>query len=119
MPTRLAHAPERSAQRRRRRQRWPAPSIVRRGLPYGPPFDPANPDDSVERGLIGLFIVASLKDQFEFVMQDWVNGDSFAPGLRGTRDPILGNVEGSTATFTITRPGAPPIVISDLCRSSS
>ncbi len=88
--------------------------IVRRGLPYGPPFDPANPDDGVERGLIGLFIVASLKDQFEFVMQDWVNGDSFAPGLRGTRDPILGNVEGSTATFTITRPGAPPIVISDL-----
>ena len=68
--------------------------LVRRGLPYGPPFDPANPDDGIERGLIGLFIAASLKDQFEFVMRDWVNGDSFAPGLRGTRDPILGNLGG-------------------------
>lgn len=65
--------------------------IVRRGLPYGPPYDPANPDDGIERGLLGLFIGVSLKDQFEFLMSDWANKGSFAPGLRDTRDPIIGD----------------------------
>ncbi|MGH8761999.1 MAG: Dyp-type peroxidase, partial [Nitrosospira sp.] len=65
--------------------------IVRRGLPYGPPYDLANPDDGIERGLLGLFIGVSLKDQFEFLMSDWANKGSFAPGLRNTRDPIIGN----------------------------
>ena len=60
--------------------------IVRRGLPYGPPFDPSQPDDGLERGLVGLFIGVSLKDQFEFIMQDWVNKGDFAPGISGTRD---------------------------------
>jgi deferrochelatase/peroxidase EfeB len=85
--------------------------LVRRGLPYGPPFDPAHPDGA-ERGLVGLFIAVSLKDQFEFLMQHWVNGDTFAPGISGTRDPIMGNVTGGS--FTIPRPGAAPMVISDL-----
>ncbi|SEL09161.1 Dyp-type peroxidase [Nitrosovibrio tenuis] len=65
--------------------------IIRRGLPYGPPYDPANPHDGIERGLLGLFIGISLKDQFEFLMADWANKGSFAPGLRNTKDPILGN----------------------------
>ncbi|SCX90488.1 deferrochelatase/peroxidase EfeB [Nitrosospira sp. Nl5] len=78
--------------------------IVRRGLPYGPPYDPANPDDGIERGLLGLFIGVSLKDQFEFLMSDWANKGSFAPGLGGTRDPLIGdngNNAGSAATFLI------------------
>jgi Dyp-type peroxidase family len=86
--------------------------IVRRGLPYGPAFDPAHPDDGIERGLLGLFIAVSLQDQFEFLMHDWVNGDSFAPGLSGASDPILGNRQGGS--FTIPRPGAPSIVVTDL-----
>ncbi len=65
--------------------------LVRRGLPYGPPFDPATPDDGIERGLLGLFVGVSLKDQFEFLMSDWANKGSFAPGLRGTRDAIIGD----------------------------
>jgi deferrochelatase/peroxidase EfeB len=64
--------------------------IVRRGLPYGPPYDPDHPDDH-ERGLLGLFIGVSLKDQFEFLMSDWANKGTFAPGLRGTKDAILGD----------------------------
>jgi Dyp-type peroxidase family len=64
--------------------------IVRRGLPYGPPFDPANPNDGIERGLLGIFIAVSLKDQFEFLMSQWVNGDTFAPGIGGSKDPVLG-----------------------------
>lgn len=79
--------------------------IVRRGLPYGPPYDPARPDDGIERGLLGLFIGASLKDQFEFLMADWANKGAFAPGLRGTRDPVLGDNSGEGATFLLPHEG--------------
>ena len=54
--------------------------IVRRGLPYGPAYDARHPDDGIERGLLGLFIGVSLKDQFEFLMSDWANKGAFAPG---------------------------------------
>ncbi|SCX40839.1 peroxidase [Nitrosospira sp. Nsp1] len=75
--------------------------IIRRGLPYGPAYDPANPDDGIERGLLGLFIGVSLKDQFEFLMSDWSNKGSFAPGLRNTKDPVIGNNSASGATFLV------------------
>ena len=86
--------------------------IVRRGLPYGPVFDPNHPDDGIERGLLGLFIGASLKDQFEFLMSDWVNGQTFAPGLGGTRDPVLGNVADGQGKFVIPVENANKIVVS-------
>ena len=86
--------------------------IVRRGLPYGPPFDPAHPHDGEERGLLGLFIAVSLKDQFEFLMSEWVNGDTFAPGLSGTKDPLLGHTASGAGKFTIPREGGQPIVVS-------
>ena len=75
--------------------------IVRRGLPYGPPFDPSNQDDGIERGLLGLFIGASIKDQFEFLMGDWANKGLFAPGLQGTKDPVLGDNSSPDATFLL------------------
>jgi Dyp-type peroxidase family len=75
--------------------------IVRRGLPYGPPFDPSKPDDGIERGLLGLFIGVSLKDQFEFLMADWANKGLFAPGLKGTKDPVLGDNSGGGAKFLL------------------
>lgn len=90
--------------------------IVRRGLPYGPPYDPANPNDGIERGLLGLFIVVSLKDQFEFLMSEWVNGSIFAPGLAGARDPILGDNSNNTGRFSIPVAGGKPIVISGFSR---
>jgi deferrochelatase/peroxidase EfeB len=79
--------------------------IVRRGLPYGPPYDPDRPDDGIERGLLGLFIGVSLKDQFEFLMSDWANKGTFAPGLRGTRDPILGDNSADDAAFLLPTTG--------------
>lgn len=90
--------------------------IVRRGLPYGPLFDPAHPDDGVERGLLGLFIVVSLKDQFEFLMSEWVNGSLFAAGLSGTKDPLLGAVSDGEGKFVIPVQGAKPIVVSGFSR---
>lgn len=85
--------------------------IVRRGLPYGPAFDPADPDDGIERGLLGIFIGVSFKDQFEFLMSAWVNGDTFAPGIHGTRDPVLGNIEKGQGTFNIPIEGRNKLVV--------
>lgn len=75
--------------------------IVRRGLTYGPPYDPARPRDGRERGVIGLFIGASLKEQFEFILAEWAHGGDFAPGLHGTQDPFLG----AGGTFRVPVPG--------------
>lgn len=67
--------------------------IIRRGIAYGPPYDPAHPHDGIERGLLGMFVCASLKYQFEFLMSQWLNGDSF--GLGGDLDVIQGDNGGS------------------------
>jgi deferrochelatase/peroxidase EfeB len=64
--------------------------IVRRGLTYGPPYDPAHPQDGRERGMLGLFIGVSLRHQFEFLMSQWANDGRFAPGLGRSQDPFLG-----------------------------
>jgi hypothetical protein len=69
--------------------------IVRRGLTYGPPHDPARPRDGHERGLLGLFIGVSLRDQFEFLMSQWAGDGLFAPGLGRSQDPFLGAGEGA------------------------
>jgi deferrochelatase/peroxidase EfeB len=78
--------------------------IVRRGLPYGPPFDPANPNDGQERGLLGLFLCVSLKDQFEFLMSEWVNDGLFAPGLGRSKDAVIGDNSPADSEFKIARP---------------
>lgn len=85
--------------------------IVRRGVPYGPPYDPKKPNDGIKRGLLGLFIGVSIKDQFEFLMAEWVNGSTFAPGIYGTTDPILGNSISGKNKFTVPQANAKPIVV--------
>jgi deferrochelatase/peroxidase EfeB len=90
--------------------------IIRRGLPYGPLYDPAQPDDGIERGLLGLFICASLKDQFEFLMREWVNQDDFAVGIRGTRDPFLGSHPTSGGCFSIPMPNGRSIELKGFSR---
>jgi Dyp-type peroxidase family len=85
--------------------------IVRRGLPYGSRFDPDHPDDE-ERGLVGMFICVSLRDQFEFVMHQWLNDGVFAAGLGRTRDPLAGQDERAAAAFTA--PGTPPLQVNGL-----
>ncbi|TQN42885.1 Dyp-type peroxidase family [Blastococcus colisei] len=89
--------------------------IVRRGLTYGPAFDPARPHDGVERGLLGMFIGVSLRDQFEFLMADWANDGLFAPGLGRSKDPIVGANDDAAGTFSIPGPGG-ATVLTDLPR---
>jgi deferrochelatase/peroxidase EfeB len=89
--------------------------IVRRGIPYGPPYDPARRRDGQARGLLGLFIGASLADQFEFLMTEWLNDGTFAPGLGRARDPLCGAPGPEAGTFSIPLPGG-PIVLDGLSR---
>jgi Dyp-type peroxidase family len=89
--------------------------IVRRGLTYGPAYDPASPHDGVERGLLGMFIGVSLRDQFEFLMAHWANDGLFAPGLGRSKDPILGANDDGAGTFPIPGPGG-PTVLTDIPR---
>ena len=56
--------------------------LIRRGMPYGPVYDPAEPYDGVERGLFGDFINANIENQYEFLLSQWVN-DSGSPERSG------------------------------------
>ncbi|MGJ7541257.1 cytochrome P450 [Variovorax sp. LT1R16] len=87
--------------------------LLRRGMPCELP---ATGSAVAEVGLFGLFFCGSLERQFEFIQQQWINGDIFSPGIRGTRDPIAGMltpcgafnlpgmaIDGGTATLTVPR----------------
>jgi deferrochelatase/peroxidase EfeB len=91
--------------------------LVRRGMPYGPPYDPANPDDGAERGLIGLFICGDLEMQYEFILRVWANEDIATHGLRDTRDPLIGAQPSIGGEFVIrTDDSRDPIVFAGLPR---
>lgn len=73
--------------------------ILRRGRPYGPPWDPKNPDDR-RRGLVFLCLNSDIEQQFEFIQQNWINGLAFA-GVNGERDPLIGGCDGQPRHFTV------------------
>ena len=77
--------------------------IVRRGMPFGPVYDPAAPDQGpVARGLLGNFLCASLAAQFEAMQADWLNLGLQDPRITGTNDPLVGANDPmySSATWT-------------------
>jgi Dyp-type peroxidase family len=47
------------------------PPVLRRGIPFGAPFDSAPDED--DRGLAFLAFQTSVKSQFEFLTQHWMN----------------------------------------------
>jgi Dyp-type peroxidase family len=64
--------------------------VMRRGAVYGPPLpEGALDDDGAERGIVFIFLGASLSRQFEFVQQVWLNDGDFA-GLGAEQDPLVG-----------------------------
>jgi deferrochelatase/peroxidase EfeB len=85
--------------------------LIRRGMPYGPPYDPAHPDDGHRRGLLGNFMCASLIAQYEAVMYDWINLGLQDPRVTGTNDPLIGANDPHTSRFEIPLPDAEPIVL--------
>ncbi len=76
--------------------------IIRRGMPYGPPYQSGQPDDGIERGLAGFFICSSLENQFEFLMSQWINSGGFAPGLeQDSLDLINGQNDPASSVFQV------------------
>jgi hypothetical protein len=64
--------------------------IVRRGLPYGDASTHDKRRDDDDHGIIFRAINASIRRQFEFVQQQWMNyGNDFK--LANDRDPLVGN----------------------------
>jgi deferrochelatase/peroxidase EfeB len=91
--------------------------IMRRNVPYGPPFNPQKPDDGIERGLIGYFINADFLNQFQFLMSQWLNTDNFAGGMISGVDPLIGASSPSSSVFSIpTSPNPPPNKVSGFAR---
>lgn len=74
--------------------------LVRRGMPYGPKYDPAHPDDE-KRGLLGNFLCGNLAAQFEAVMCDWLNLGLEDPHITGTNDPLLGANSADVSHFDL------------------
>ncbi|GAA0449361.1 hypothetical protein Ade02nite_58310 [Paractinoplanes deccanensis] len=50
--------------------------MLRRGITFGPAFDRENPDDR-ERGILFNAYMASIEDQFEFLLRHWANDPKF------------------------------------------
>ena len=75
--------------------------IMRRNVPYGAPFNPEEPNDGIERGLIGYFINADFANQFQFLMSQWLSLDNFTGGMISGVDPIVGANSQSSSDFTL------------------
>ncbi len=91
--------------------------VVRRGMPYGPAFDPSQPHDGVERGLLGYFINSNIENQYEFVLSQWVNDAAFAGAVRlnpKSKDPMIGTQDPSDSIFVIPQANRAPITITGL-----
>lgn len=94
--------------------------LIRRGMPYGPDFDPAQPDDPAkpipERGLLGNFIGANLGAQFEAMSTDWLNLGLQDPRVTGSNDPLLGANDPETSWFDLPLKSGEPIRLRGLPR---
>jgi Dyp-type peroxidase family len=66
--------------------------IIRRGIPFGLPFDPPlgrGYGVDAKRGLVFAAFMASIEEQFEFLQSAWANAENF-PQTADGNDPIIG-----------------------------
>jgi Dyp-type peroxidase family len=79
--------------------------LVRRGIPYGERLITDKVldvrDDGKRRGLHFIALSSSIKRQFEFIQQQWLNNTRFN-GLFNDKDPLVSNNDG-TGNMTIDR----------------
>ena len=92
--------------------------LIRRGLPYGPSYDPTKPYDGIERGMLFQFINSNFENQYEFVLRQWVNDSEFAGAVRlhpKSKDPLIGTQNPEESIFVIPQGnGDPPIEVTGL-----
>ena len=78
------------------------PPVIRRGASFGPKLE-GTTDDGVERGLVGLFLCASVVRQ-PYKLMVWMKKNDFSPLFRSPRaqDPLANRaVPGAVDTFSI------------------
>ena len=89
--------------------------LIRRGMPYGPTYDPGKPHDGVERGMRLHFMGSNTENQYEFVLRSWVNDSEFAGGVRldpRSKDALVGTQDPAESIFVIPQAGGrPPIEV--------
>jgi deferrochelatase/peroxidase EfeB/predicted acylesterase/phospholipase RssA len=84
--------------------------LFRRGMPYGPKYCEGTRHE--KRGLIGLFFCASIEDQFEVVMSEWIEKKPMGPrNLGNSKDPLVGHHD-DEAFFHIPEEDGPGIKLS-------
>ena len=110
----LSKTPSRVSHIGRAYSRWLPPSeslrhrILRRGVPYGPPWTPETPDDATDRGLLFVAYQSDLERQFEHVWSTWLNGPDFPIPAAG-RDALAGQLTGpGPARPLASQPAIPP-----------
>ncbi|MBO4271407.1 Dyp-type peroxidase [Microbispora triticiradicis] len=80
------------------------PHVLRRGMPYGPKLE-GTQDDTVDRGLFGIFLCADLRRQI-YTLTGWIKRNDFSPVYDAdprTQDALCGNraLPGSSTAFTM------------------
>jgi Dyp-type peroxidase family len=92
------------------------PRLIRRGIPYGLPLT-SETDDGVDRGLVGLFICASIDRQY-LRLARWINRNDFSHIYpdKYAQDPIQGNrdIANASPNFRIPAPNGGGIVLQGL-----
>ncbi len=92
--------------------------LIRRGLPYGPTYDPREPYDGIERGMLFLFVNSNIENQYEFVLRQWANDSEFAGAVRlhpRSKDPLIGTQNPAESIFVIPQAnGGPPTEVTGL-----
>ena len=87
-------------------------------MPYGPAYDPSEPYDGIERGMLFHFINANIENQYEFVLRQWANDSEFAGAVRlhpKSKDPLIGTQDPAESIFVIPQAnGGPPIEVTGL-----
>ncbi len=74
------------------------PRVIRRGTPFGPKLTEEE-DDQVERGLVGMFICASILRQF-YKLTGWMKVNDFSPIFpdQHAQDPLANRSSANTTT---------------------
>ncbi|MCG8543808.1 MAG: peroxidase [Alphaproteobacteria bacterium] len=85
--------------------------LLRRGLEYGKPLPEGASDDGVDRGQAGMFVVADIELQFEFIQAEWIGKGDFIGLPTDEKDPLVG-ANGDGGQFTV--PGADMPFLFDL-----
>jgi deferrochelatase/peroxidase EfeB len=97
----------------------PVPRVIRRGTPFGERLEGCN-DDGQLRGLIGMFLCASIAGQF-YKMTSWMKANNFSPKFANhvtDHDPFANGVPGASRDFRIaTSNGSITVQLQDFTRT--